>query len=112
MLLVAGFGAHRVLKRECGLHVLELADGEKRRQPGNRAGPARRHAAGRRAGRQAAERTGQGLRRRPQPNAVVRRYRGEPSPLVRSGDGSWRTGRLDAVLRGDFDLLGADEPPA
>jgi len=46
-----------------------------------------------------------------QPNAVVRRYRGEPAPLVRSGDGSWRSGRLDAVLRGNFDLLGADEEP-
>jgi ATP-dependent Clp protease ATP-binding subunit ClpC len=37
----------------------------------------------------------------------VRRYRSEPSPLVRSMNGSWRTGRLDAVLRGDFDLIGA-----
>ena len=27
LLLVTGFGAHRVLARECGLHVLELADG-------------------------------------------------------------------------------------
>jgi hypothetical protein len=24
----------------------------------------------------------------------------------------WRSGRLDTVLRGDFDLLGADEPPS
>jgi hypothetical protein len=47
----------------------------------------------------------------PPSSTAVRRYRGEPSPLVRSGDGSWRSGRLDAVLRGDFDLLGADEPP-
>jgi ATP-dependent Clp protease ATP-binding subunit ClpC len=45
--------------------------------------------------------------RAPRANAVVRRYRGEPSPLVRSGDGNWRSGRLDAVLRGDFDLLAA-----
>ena len=27
VLLISGFGAHRVLQRECGLHVLELADG-------------------------------------------------------------------------------------
>jgi ATP-dependent Clp protease ATP-binding subunit ClpC len=45
----------------------------------------------------------------PQSSAVVRRYRRSPSPLVRSGDGSWRSGRLDAVLRGDFDLLAADQ---
>jgi ATP-dependent Clp protease ATP-binding subunit ClpC len=47
----------------------------------------------------------------PSPSAVVRRYRPEPSPLVRSGDGSWRSGRLDVVLRGDFDLLEADAQP-
>jgi hypothetical protein len=28
---------------------------------------------------------------------------------VRNADGSWRSGRLDAVLRGDFDLMGAGE---
>jgi hypothetical protein len=46
----------------------------------------------------------------PLPSVIVRRYRGEPSPLVRNGDGSWRSGRLAAVLRGDFDLLTAAEP--
>jgi hypothetical protein len=44
------------------------------------------------------------------PSAVVRRYRREPSPLVRTADGSWRTGKYDAVLRGDFDLLAAEAP--
>jgi ATP-dependent Clp protease ATP-binding subunit ClpC len=36
---------------------------------------------------------------------VVRRYRKEPSPLVRDRVRGWRTGRLDAVLDGDFDLF-------
>ncbi len=40
----------------------------------------------------------------PKTNAVVRRYREEP-PLVRDAAGNWRTGRLDLVLGGDFDLL-------
>ena len=31
------------------------------------------------------------------------------APLVRSGDGRWRSGRLDAMLRGDFDLLMTEE---
>ncbi|HEY2229105.1 MAG TPA: hypothetical protein VGI22_15505 [Xanthobacteraceae bacterium] len=35
----------------------------------------------------------------PQSSTVVRRYRRQPSPLVRSGDGSWRSGRLDARRR-------------
>jgi ATP-dependent Clp protease ATP-binding subunit ClpC len=41
-------------------------------------------------------------------NAVVRRYREEP-PLVRDAAGKWRSGRLDLVLGGDFDLLQAGE---
>ena len=37
---------------------------------------------------------------------VVRRYREQPSPLVRDGVSNWRTGRIDRVLGGDFDLFG------
>jgi ATP-dependent Clp protease ATP-binding subunit ClpC len=36
---------------------------------------------------------------------IARRYRAEPSPLVRDGIRGWRTGRLDRVLAGDFDLI-------
>jgi ATP-dependent Clp protease ATP-binding subunit ClpC len=36
---------------------------------------------------------------------VVRRYRREPSPLVRDSVRHWRSGRLDRVLDGDFDVL-------
>ena len=43
-------------------------------------------------------------------NVLVRRYRNGPSPLVRDMVDGWRTGRLDAVLRGDFDLIGAIQP--
>jgi ATP-dependent Clp protease ATP-binding subunit ClpC len=37
--------------------------------------------------------------------AVVRRYREEPSPLVRDSVRGWRTGKLERVLDGDFDLF-------
>jgi ATP-dependent Clp protease ATP-binding subunit ClpC len=37
---------------------------------------------------------------------VVRRYRDDPSPLVRDSVRGWRTGRIDQVLDGDFDLIG------
>jgi hypothetical protein len=40
-------------------------------------------------------------------STVVRRYRREPSPLVRNANGSWRTGKYDSVLGGNFDLLAA-----
>ena len=39
------------------------------------------------------------------PPQVVRRYREEPSPLVRDSARGWRTGRLERVLDGDFDLI-------
>ena len=105
ILLVSGFGAQRVLARECGLHVLELTDGN-----GGRATARVRLAIAPLGDVPAAKMPralAEAIERAPQPSAVVRRYRGEPSPLVRSADGSWRTGKLDAVLRGDFDLLGA-----
>jgi ATP-dependent Clp protease ATP-binding subunit ClpC len=35
---------------------------------------------------------------------VVRRYRPGPAPLVRDSVRGYRTGRLDRVLAGDFDL--------
>jgi len=44
----------------------------------------------------------------PRPNNVVRRYREEP-PLVRDAAGKWRSGRLDLVLGGEFDLLQAGQ---
>lgn len=109
MLLVSGFGAHRVLSRESGLHVFELAD--------TTDGPNRATARVRLAIAPLGDLPPAKLRsalteafaKAPPSNAVVRRYRGEPAPLVRNADGTWRTGKLDAVLRGDFDLLAADE---
>ena len=37
--------------------------------------------------------------------AIVRRYREKPSPLVRDSVRDWRTGRLDRILDGDFDVV-------
>jgi ATP-dependent Clp protease ATP-binding subunit ClpC len=111
-LLISGFGAHRMLKRECGLHVLELAEGH---GGANRATARVRLAITPLGDVPAAKLPGalsKAFGEAPPQSAVVRRYRREPAPLVRSGDGSWRSGRLDAVLRGDFDLLAADEPPS
>jgi ATP-dependent Clp protease ATP-binding subunit ClpC len=112
VLLISGFGAHRVLQRECGPHVLELADG----QGGANRATARVRLAVTPLGDVPAAKLPSALRKAfgaaPPLSTVVRRYRGEPSPLVRNADGSWRSGRLDAVLGGDFDLLGADEQPA
>jgi len=106
ILQVSGFGAFRTLEGEVGLHVLEDTDLE-----GGRRTVARVRAV-------------VGPLEEPRPadayrdftrllggtadsNTVVRRYRDGPAPLVRDVKNGWRSGRLDAVLAGDFDLIGA-----
>jgi ATP-dependent Clp protease ATP-binding subunit ClpC len=103
ILLINGFGAHRVLSREAGLHVFEESEGADRVTarvrlavvPLGDVPPAKTPRAIARA-----------LDAAKRPNAIVRRYREQP-PLVRNADGKWRTGRLDLVLGGEFDLLDA-----
>ena len=102
---IAGFGAFRALAGEAGLHVLECEDGESDRRIVARVSVA----AGSLEDPPAAEayRHFSALLAHATPGAVVRRYREEPSPLVRDSRQGWRTGRLDLVLRGDFDFAGA-----
>jgi len=101
---VSGFGAYSILDSESGLHVLESPKNEK-----------------------SFDRYKVNVRIIPQPEIpivnlldhldslisqeskskleIVRRYRSEPSPLVRDAKNNWRTGRLDSVLDGNFDLF-------
>jgi ATP-dependent Clp protease ATP-binding subunit ClpC len=107
-LLISGFGAHRLLSQETGLHILEAGeDGTARRVA------ARVRLAVAPLGDLSADRLRAAIAtefaRGPQPHAVVRRYRTEPAPLVRNMNGSWRSGRLDAVLGGDFDLIATSQ---
>jgi ATP-dependent Clp protease ATP-binding subunit ClpC len=107
-LLISGFGAHRLLLQEVGLHVLE---GDEER--GARRATARVNIAVAPLGDISLERQqrliAEAFERGPRAGSIVRRYRSAPSPLVRNMNGSWRTGRLDAVLRGDFDLIAASQ---
>ena len=109
LLLISGFGAHRLLMKEIGLHVFDFGEDEK--GPGRVTARVRLTVAP--LGDVPADKLRialiDGLARASQPHAVVRRYRSDPSPLVRNMNGSWRSGRLDAVLRGDFDLIAATE---
>jgi ATP-dependent Clp protease ATP-binding subunit ClpC len=108
-LAVSGFGACSILAWEHGVHVLETPrsgprDFERSRarvrvvpqrgDPGDGSADALRAAALAALG---AEEGGE--------PRIVRRYRAEPSPLVRDGVRGWRSGRLDRVLAGDFDLI-------
>jgi len=107
VLAVAGFGAHGILAREAGLHVLEVpdADGGFDRSTARVrvvAQPAQPPAANQSELDQALA----CLAGAAAPTAIVRRYREQPSPLVRDAVAGWRTGRIGDVLSGDFDLIG------
>ncbi len=108
LLSVSGFGAHGILRREAGLHVLEIPDGEggfRRRSARVRVAP---QPAQPRPPQQSATQAALACLAAEPPAAtlIVRRYRELPSPLVRDALAGWRTGRLDQVLDGDFDLMG------
>lgn len=107
ILHVTGFGAYRTLRAEVGLHVLEAParDNNARRTVARVtmvAGPDRdlpepsEYVAASRL-----------LAAVPAAATIVRRYREAPAPMVRDLANGWRTGRLDSVLGGDFDLIGS-----
>jgi ATP-dependent Clp protease ATP-binding subunit ClpC len=107
---VSGLGAGKILVDEAGLHVLERIEGATDRDrhverltvtvqvvpwtttPSDNAVPLEVLAS-------------RAFADQPPPQQVVRRYRPEPSPLVRDSARGYRTGRLERVLAGDFDLF-------
>ena len=86
---VSGFGAHTILANEAGLHVLEIPSNGRIE---------RRNARVRVAVTREELQNGADM-------VVVRRYREEPSPLVRDSVRQWRSGRIDLVLGGNFDVM-------
>lgn len=106
---VSGYAAFHILRPESGLHIFETPQDE--RAAFNRARAAVRVVAqpdepAGRGPRALAEQAGRALASdTTAPTTIVRRYREEPSPLVRDSARGWRTGRLERVLDGDFDLM-------
>ena len=104
LLGISGIGAYQILAPETGLHVFESPDGPRSFErvvvqvavaPAVAAAP----------GSDATARARAALRALPPSTTVVRRYRTGPSPLVRDTVRDWRTGRLDRVLAGEFDVM-------
>jgi ATP-dependent Clp protease ATP-binding subunit ClpC len=113
LLALSGYAAYTIVAPEQGLHLLEIPDDEGKGfrrvasrvrvtpQPESPPGEGDAGLAGQARAALATESSAQ--------LAIVRRYREKPSPLVRDTVRGWRTGRLDRVLGGHFDLLGAGE---
>ena len=110
LLSISGLGCGEILGAEAGLHVLEHVDDERDGSPvvdrdqvqvvvvGRVPGGERSPAVVLREARAA-------VANAESPSVVVRRYRPGKSPLVRDGVRGYRTGRLERVLAGDFDLF-------
>jgi ATP-dependent Clp protease ATP-binding subunit ClpC len=108
VLAISGFAAYPILAAEHGQHILESPAAGKafsriRTVVLVAPQPAEPPTAGRTLRAQAARTLADVDAARA---AVVRRYRDDPSPLVRDSVRGWRTGRIDQVLDGDFDLIG------
>ncbi|HSM60308.1 MAG TPA: AAA family ATPase [Longimicrobiales bacterium] len=103
---VAGFGSWAILSREAGLHVLESPRDDSRfdrvRVRVSVAPQSVAPNAPKGELLEAARRALDAPEHRA--NAVIRRYRESPSPLVRDNVSGWRTGRIDAIWAGDFDV--------
>ena len=108
ILAVSGLGAYSILQPESGLHVFEIPKkgsaydriSVRVKVVGQPETPTTGNESRLRQARSLfeAEETARAV--------VVRRYRREPSPLVRDSVRDYRTGLIDRVLSGDFDLFG------
>jgi len=107
VLAVSGFGSYPILVSEAGVHLLETPSGRRsflRRSAEVLIAPQPvEPPSGVSGGRE--DQVRRALAEVAAPQTVVRRYREGNSPLVRDSVRGWRTGRLDRVLGGDFDLF-------
>jgi ATP-dependent Clp protease ATP-binding subunit ClpC len=109
LLAVSGLGCWRLLEPEAGLHVLEEADGSEdgarvAERDTARVRIAPRDPGPRVDGEALAELAASAIAGASPTTAVVRRYRRGSSPLVRDSARGYRSGNLDRVLAGGFDL--------
>ncbi len=103
---ISGFAALRLLRPEHGLHLEEFEHGHEttRRRVEVRVA-AQPHEPASTPAELLAQATRAVTGVEPGTPVIVRRYRAEPSPLVRDAVRGFRTGRLDLVLDGQFDLM-------
>jgi len=103
LLVISGFGAHAVLSDEIGLHVVE--SDLNRAVARVRMAPTPADAS---SDTPSFMQLMKVLDAQPATSFVVRRYRFEPSPLVRDARRGWRAGRVSDVMAGNFDLFAGE----
>ena len=103
-IVFSGLGAYTILAPEAGLHSLEVPKGERGYERASVLVEVAPLGAGD-AETALEDRARQALAGHEKPRRVVRRYRRDPSPLVRDSVRGWRSGRLGLVLAGDFDVI-------
>ena len=107
IIAVSGFGAYSILAMEKGLHIYEFPKDSRSftrcsvyvcvvpqpEEPADRARDLLKQA--------------EDFLNIPDPTTpkVVRRYREKPSPLIRDSVRGWRSGKVDLVFAGDFDVM-------
>jgi ATP-dependent Clp protease ATP-binding subunit ClpC len=109
LLAVSGLGCGEILLAETGLHVLEHVDEDRDGSPVVDRDQVQvvvvAHTPHAEAGSDDVEHAARSaLAKAEAPSVIVRRYRPGKAPLVRDGVRGYRTGRLERVLAGDFDL--------
>ncbi len=105
VLAAAGFGAYRILQNESGLHVYESPSERRRVRLRVMPQPDHEAAGGTELLTEQAQRAFAQAYDEQEFARVVRRYREEPSPLVRDAVRGYRTGRVERVFEGNFDLV-------
>ncbi len=107
LFLVSGFGSFGLLDTESGLHVFEIpANESKFDRIRARVEVAPLPTTGRQYSQAAREDAADLLDAdKTRKVVIVRRYRQAPSPLARDSVRGWRTGRLDFVYEGNFDVI-------
>jgi ATP-dependent Clp protease ATP-binding subunit ClpC len=106
LLVISGFGAARLLEAEAGLHVLDYEEDD---ESGRAVARVTVRTTPMHLPESDAERyavlTAE-LDRGPQSSTVIRRYRLDSSPVIRDLRQGWRTGRVELVFDGHFDVMG------
>jgi ATP-dependent Clp protease ATP-binding subunit ClpC len=103
VIAISGFGAYQILYPENGLHVMEVpGKGRSFQRYTTRVNVLPQPVEEGPLLQQAENVYSQVDTNTPE---IVRRYREQPSPLVRDTIRKWRTGRIDLIWKGNFDII-------